>query len=395
MAPNRLPESEAQQHESSSEEEEEEEEEEDSGSSSEEETHSQPQHNNNINTSTPKKPQPTPNSSAPKKPQPTPNSSDSDSEYESDSDSPPTASTHRPDPNIKPITSKPMDDPPKSTKRPRSDPTPSTPVAKSSAAAAVKRTAAESESNGAQDSKRAKKKQKEKDVAAVINNSNETTPSKQMFQRLWSEDDEIVILKGLIDFRAKKGYDPMTDLNVFHDFIKKSLHLGDVSKSQFSTKVRRMKKKFENNVKRGKDGQDRSFSNPHEQRAYNLSKKIWGEDSDGFGVGNAKKVNGKGRKNEKSLSVVDEELSGRVEEGARREVEPNAGAERAIGFDLSIEEVVVKDGLELLSGSNKLEMMEKWRQFRVEEVELYLKRLELVREQGKLVLEAMKKSTGH
>ncbi|KAG5548477.1 hypothetical protein RHGRI_013979 [Rhododendron griersonianum] len=393
MAPNRRPESEAQQHESSSEEEEEEEEEEDdSGSSSSEETQDQPQHNNinnNINTSTPKKPQPTPNSSAPKKPQP--NSSDSDSEYESDSDSPNTASTRRPDPNVKPINSKPMDDPPKSTKKPRSDPTPSTPAAKSSAAA-VKRPAAESESNGARDSKRAKKKQKQKDVAAVINNSNETTPSKQMFQRLWSEDDEIVILKGLIDFRAKKGYDPMTDLNVFHDFIKKSLHLGDVSKSQFSTKVRRMKKKFENNVKRGKDGQDRSFSNPHEQRAYDLSKKIWGEDSDGFGVGNAKKVNGKGRKNEKSL---DEELSGRVEEGARREVEPNAGAERAIGFDLSIEEVVIKDGLELLSGSKKLEMTEKWRQFRVEEVELYLKRLDLVREQGKLVLEAMKKLTGH
>ncbi|KAI8525236.1 hypothetical protein RHMOL_Rhmol13G0214300 [Rhododendron molle] len=394
MAPNRRPESEAQQHESSSEEEEEEEEEDDSGSSSSEETQDQPQQHNNINTSTPKKPQPTPNSSAPKKPQP--NSSDSDSEYESDSDSPPTAiaSTHRPDPNIKPITSKPMDDSPKSTKKPRSDPTPSTPAAKSSAAA-VKRSAAESESNGARDSKRAKKKQKEKDVAAVINNNNETTPSKQMFQRLWSEDDEIVILKGLIDFRAKKGYDPMTDLNVFHDFIKKSLHLGDVSKSQFSTKVRRMKKKFENNVKRGKDGQDRSFSNPHEQRAYDLSKKIWGEDSDGLGVGNSKKVSGKGRKNEKSLSIVDEEHSGRVEEGARREVEPNAGAERAIGFNVSIEEVVIKDGLELLSGSKKLEMMEKWRQFRVEEVELYLKRLDLVREQGKLVLEAMKKSMGH
>ncbi|KAH7838830.1 hypothetical protein Vadar_031710 [Vaccinium darrowii] len=386
MAKNRRPEAEPQPASSSEDEEEE--------SSSEESEEEQDTTSTPISKKAP----------APEKPEPTPQSSDDDdseseSESESESDSPPNT-TRRPDPNIKPITSKPMQDTPKSTKKSRSEPTSATPASKPGAA--VKRPAAESENiGGDRDSKRAKKKKK--DMALV---NDETTPKKngedsssrkQLFQRLWSKDDEIVILKGLIDYREKKGADPMADLNAFQEFIKKSLlHMGDVSKSQFSTKVRRLKKKYQNNVKRATNGQDRSFSNPHEQMSYDLSKKIWGsEANNGVEVDNGKGSTGKVKKNQKVLPKVDELGSpDGVKEGTREEVELNTSAKRALRFDASIGgsslEAILEDGLELIDGTKKSELEEKWRQFRVEEVELHIKRLDLVREQAKLLLETLK-----
>uniref|UniRef100_A0A9I9EEW8 Glabrous enhancer-binding protein-like DBD domain-containing protein n=1 Tax=Cucumis melo TaxID=3656 RepID=A0A9I9EEW8_CUCME len=51
----------------------------------------------------------------------------------------------------------------------------------------------------------------------------------------------------MIDHSAKKGSDPSLDMNAFHDFIKKSLHV-DVTKAQLMYKIRRLKKKSRNNA---------------------------------------------------------------------------------------------------------------------------------------------------
>ncbi|MBA0725579.1 hypothetical protein Golax_022155, partial [Gossypium laxum] len=75
---------------------------------------------------------------------------------------------------------------------------------------------------------------------------------KLLFQRLFSEDDEIALLKGMLDYSAKTGADPHTDMNGFYDFVKKSIHTN-VSKVQLMDK-----------------------SKAHEQKAFELSKKIWG-----------------------------------------------------------------------------------------------------------------------
>ncbi|GFS39727.1 multidrug resistance-associated protein 2 [Actinidia rufa] len=64
---------------------------------------------------------------------------------------------------------------------------------------------------------------------------------KNPIQRLWNEDDEIVIIKGMIDYQSKKGAYPNTDMGAFHEFIKKSLH-DDVSRNQLMDKFRRLKK---------------------------------------------------------------------------------------------------------------------------------------------------------
>ncbi|XP_057488444.1 probable transcription factor At1g11510 [Actinidia eriantha] len=355
MAPNRQPEAEAQGSSSSDEEVE--------GESSEE-NESQSESEEEDKTSTPA-PQ---TLSVPTKP-------DTES-GESDS----------PDPSIKPVASKPMEDPSKSTtKKPRS---------KSSSAIVEK------EDKINHDSKRAKKKAVDSNevVEEIVANDSK----KQLFQRLWSEDDEIEILKGVMEYRTKKGVDPVTDMNDFHDFIKKSLHVA-VTRTQLYYKIRRLKKKYENNAGKGKNGVDRSFSNPHEQKAYEWSKKVWGGEDNCVG-GDSVKFNGKTKKNQNQNQnqrpiVVALPMIDRGKEGANIEVAKTAAVSQSIGVkrsigESSLEEEIMKDGLELIGSSKKLELEEKWKKLGEEEVELYMKRVDLIREQTKLVLEAMK-SSGH
>ncbi|XP_057472240.1 GLABROUS1 enhancer-binding protein-like [Actinidia eriantha] len=358
MAPNRLPEAEAQGSPSSDEEVE--------GESSEENESQSESDEEEDKTSTPATQTP----SVPTKP----------GESGSESDSPGLT--------IKPISSKPMEDPSKATaKKPRS---------KSSSAVVEK------ENKINHDSKRAKKKAVDSDK--VVEETAASDSKKQLFQRLWSEDDEIEILKGVMEYRTKKGVDPGTDMDDFHDFIKKSLHVA-VTRTQLYHKFRRLKKKYENNAGKGKNGVDRSFSNPHEQKAYEWSKKVWGGEDNGIG-GDSVKVNGKTKKNKSQNQnqnqreiVVALPMIDRAKEGAKTEVAKSAGVSRSIGVkrnfgESSLEDEIMKDGLELIGGSKKLELEEKWKKLREEEMELYLKRVDLIREQTKLVLEAMK-SSGH
>ncbi|WCJ37694.1 DNA-binding storekeeper protein-related transcriptional regulator [Euphorbia peplus] len=102
-------------------------------------------------------------------------------------------------------------------------------------------------------------------------------------QRLWSEGDELAVLDGLIKYKLEKGSDPNADMVQFLEFIKDSLHV-DVSKTQLSDKIRRMKQKFRTNMERG----DPVFSKPHDSKCFELSTKIWGGDEIVPTKGNAK-----------------------------------------------------------------------------------------------------------
>ncbi|KAF2299862.1 hypothetical protein GH714_004938 [Hevea brasiliensis] len=287
---------------------------------------------------------------------------------------------------------------PKTTK-PRTKPSASSPATTKSAAA-VKR--ASETDRDPKDSKRGKNKDLESD--GVVEKSEDT--KKQLFQRLWSEDDEIAVLKGIIDFTEKKGVDPAKDMTSFYDFIKKSLHF-DVSLSQLKDKVWRLKKKFENHVSKGKKGEEKTFSKAHDQKSFDLSKKIWGsEATSGGGVDLGVKSNGKAKGainslRGKSLAALKAELGVDVEKETEKvdkmevELDRHSGLKQTVQFDKSasvggMEEYVVKKGLDMLEGAKKAEMEEKWRQLHVAELELFLKRNELIREQAKLMLAAYK-----
>lgn len=245
----------------------------------------------------------------------------------------------------------------------------------------------------AKESKRSKKKP-EKEIENPVKKTPTEDVKRQLFQRLWSEDDEIAILKGMTDYRSKKKADPVADLSAFHEFIKKSLHV-DVTKTQLQDKIRRLKKKYANNAGKEKKGKERTFSKHHEQKAYELSKMIWGnEKSDKVEVVKVENVtaskgqiNNGGKDNEVLVVVKEEKQSAEVEKTV--EVTPNFCL-ISCGKNVTALEKWLGENSGLLSMEKRNEMKEKLTFLQVAEVDLCLRRVKLIDEQGKLVREAMK-----
>ncbi|XP_068322153.1 probable transcription factor At1g61730 [Pyrus communis] len=368
----------------SSEEEEGEEEESGSGSDSEPEEPLHPKTSSSAPVAEKKPPPKKPDSSAANsKPQFSSSGSEDDSGSDVDKDL-----------VVKPIASKPMEETPK-TKRPRSKPAATaTPAAKSGS-----KRPSETEPK---DSKRPKKK-----GAAVEQEPDqveEEAKKSKLFQRIWSDEDEVIILKGMVDYTTKKGADPYSDMGAFHDFIKKSLKV-DVNKSQLQAKIRRLKKKYATNVKKKKY----NLTKAHDQKVFDLSKKVWGGSGEGSsGVNEPSeqpKSNGKARNTKTLASIKADILSSpeRSKEATKVDLGLNPcsseGLSEVIGFDkcfreLGLPEGVVKQGLELIGESKRADLKEKWRKLHVAELELFVKRSELMRDQTKVILEALK-SSGH
>ncbi|KAL0321160.1 UNVERIFIED_CONTAM: putative transcription factor [Sesamum radiatum] len=294
-----------------------------------------------------------PQSSA-KPQQPSSSSDEEESRSESESES------EGPESNVRPIASKPMDDSqkPNGGARKPSASEPGTP-AKSTGS---KRLAEEKEPE-AKGTKRSKRKPEPEPEAELENSEKKSNDDskKQLFQRLWSEDDEIVILKGMIDYAEKKKSDPIADLNGFHDFIKDSLHV-DVTRTQFQDKIRRLKKKYENNKSKEKEGKDRAFSKPHEQKAYELSKQVWGNESGkengGEKIVGSPKANGSVRKTQsKRVNAVEDGESEDVKSMvvANSDLDRLSRAKTVSSNDVSMEETILRIGAELFEGDKPVE----------------------------------------
>ncbi|KAH7837524.1 hypothetical protein Vadar_014838 [Vaccinium darrowii] len=178
--------------------------------------------------------------------------------------------------------------------------------------------------------------------------------------RLWSEDDEITILEGMINYHSKRGTDPYSEIGEFHEFIKNSLSF-DASKRKFVDKVRKMKVKYKKNVEKGKRV---VFSEPHSLKCFELSKKIWG-------VGGG--VVGKEKRDR-----VDGNEQGRII-GSEAETLP---------FDLSKNEPLgsfMMANMSMIGRVKAKELKKKWKDLLVDEVAIYLKRVELVKECTELI----------
>ncbi|CAE5960276.1 unnamed protein product [Arabidopsis arenosa] len=92
------------------------------------------------------------------------------------------------------------------------------------------------------------------------------------FQRKWGEDDEIVLLQGMVDFKNDKGKSPYDDMTAFIDTVKNIISF-QANQSQFTTKIRRLKDKYLR--KRNKGADENSFAKAHDLKCFQLSKVIW------------------------------------------------------------------------------------------------------------------------
>ncbi|XP_019174275.1 PREDICTED: probable transcription factor At1g61730 [Ipomoea nil] len=231
------------------------------------------------------------------------------------------------------------------------------------------------------------------------------TIRRNSYSRDWSEDDEIALLEGMIEYTEKENADPHTDLDAFHDFIRKSLHFT-VSKNQLQNKIKRVRKKYINNAGKGKKGKEKSFSKPHEQKTYELSRKIWGkgdekiEDKLGDSSSQVRLVhalmacNGEEKINKNSMKkapVIEDAIetpeaaasSGWKNGVKRMEAENKAELN-------SLSQFMEKNKGIVIGEEKRNEIEKKRKAVVVAEIDLFLKELELIQEQVKATLEAMK-----
>ncbi|KAL1224962.1 putative transcription factor [Cardamine amara subsp. amara] len=102
--------------------------------------------------------------------------------------------------------------------------------------------------------------------------SAEGTKSHPSIPRIWSEDDEILVLQGIIDFEKETGKSVFEDTKGFHKVVRKSISF-EVSFAQFLDKIRNMKYKF---LRKLQNGVQQLSLKRHAHKCFILSKVIWG-----------------------------------------------------------------------------------------------------------------------
>ncbi|KAG7579817.1 GLABROUS1 enhancer-binding protein family [Arabidopsis thaliana x Arabidopsis arenosa] len=191
---------------------------------------------------------------------------------------------------------------------------------------------------------------------------------KAYFQRVWTEDDEIAVLQGLIDFRNDTGVSPYDDTNRVYEVLKNSISF-DVSKVQFMEKLRNLRKKYENNLVKAKNGDEPTFVKNHDRKAFELSKFFWGA------IESAVKSSGKSKKSSKSKKVesVNHELDSSLSNGKNEadiDMFPKSSLVRSL-VCFGVDEFAAQQGLSCLASEDKKRFEEQWKALQVREFEFY------------------------
>ncbi|GLU15914.1 hypothetical protein SLE2022_323670 [Rubroshorea leprosula] len=176
----------------------------------------------------------------------------------------------------------------------------------------------------------------------------------KLFQRLWTEEDEIVILNGMIGYKDEMGEDPSSDMGEFYHYILESISFV-CTKIQLKEKIRRLKDKYLQKANKG----EKAFSTPHEDQVFRLSKKIWGK-----------------QKVKKATEV-------------HEEVNVNIPIRKSLGV-ANLEAKILAVGLDVVGGPEKEALEKRWKSLRIAELKAFLVRNQIVADQAKLLLDYYK-----
>ncbi|GLU04148.1 hypothetical protein SLE2022_213100 [Rubroshorea leprosula] len=176
----------------------------------------------------------------------------------------------------------------------------------------------------------------------------------KLFQRVWTEEDEIVILNGMIAYKDEMGEDPSSNMGEFYHYILESVSFV-CTKIQLKEKIRRLKDKYLKKANKG----EKTFSTPHEDQVFRLSKKIWGK-----------------QKVKKATEV-------------REEVNVNIPIRKSLGV-ASLEAEILAVGLDVVGGPEKEALEKRWKSLRIAELKAFLVRNQIVADQAKLLLDYYK-----
>ncbi|CAF2269714.1 unnamed protein product [Brassica napus] len=208
------------------------------------------------------------------------------------------------------------------------------------------------------------------------------------FQRLWSEEDEVSLLQGMIDFKADSGKSPYEDMDRFYELASKSISF-EASKIQFVDKIRSLKRKYMGKAKHGAE----SLTKAHDIDCLKLATCIWGLALDS---------NSSAKKKKLWLLNLLMVLAGGDKD---KEVLINGGgASKSHGVraddwfedsflvgsiaGLGVSEQFVKQKWSMVTVETKKRMAEKWKLLQAKEMELVLHKTDFMREIGSVIAEA-------
>ncbi|KAF2608952.1 hypothetical protein F2Q68_00044689 [Brassica cretica] len=179
--------------------------------------------------------------------------------------------------------------------------------------------------------------------------------------RIWNEEDELTVLKGLVDYQAQKGNEPKSNWADFYRFLGGSI-TGKFSKEQVLTKIRKLKAKFIASMQKG---------NTSKSEAFLLSKRIWGLQNVSDQSANHTKSGEEMANHEPSNNEVTKaDFEGNDESWAVRDA-----FETMVSKGLSDYQKKLQLGKLMNLGSGKRrELSDEWKELCAEEVKLNIKR---------------------
>ncbi|KAL1202348.1 GLABROUS1 enhancer-binding protein-like 1 [Cardamine amara subsp. amara] len=143
-----------------------------------------------------------------------------------------------------------------------SDHTPSSSPFVSQGNSPRKRTA--SEALAKEESKRKKKAKKKKKKM-----------DSPLFKRIWNEEDELLVLKGLVDYRVKSRHEAKIDWDGFYRFLGGFI-AAKFSKEHVLSKIRELKRRFLVHLERINKRKDPNFTTSSDSEAFGFSMMLWG-----------------------------------------------------------------------------------------------------------------------
>ncbi|KAL0302192.1 UNVERIFIED_CONTAM: STOREKEEPER protein [Sesamum angustifolium] len=209
------------------------------------------------------------------------------------------------------------------------------------------------------------------------------------FSKIFSEEDEIALLKGLAIFWAEGRNNKWAE---FYNFIKDTLP-HQFTRTQVSEKIRRLKVKFENNFKRARaNGGCLDFSDAHESAVFEVSKTLWGEDKSEAGDKHDEKEKETPQRGDRSRSRKTRRKAGK-EPDPEKEIVKNQEQVGKIGkeefasaypllsssLDQNGYPDIIKEKFLLIGREKAQELEEKWKGVKAAELSLGLKRIDLLR----------------
>ncbi|CAK8566527.1 unnamed protein product [Lathyrus sativus] len=266
------------------------------------------------------------------------------------------------------------------------------------------------------DPKQAKKRKTAAEKEPEEDNKKSGDDSKRLFQRVFTEEDEMAIIKGIYDYITETGNDPFKYHTAFYEFVKKSIHFK-VTLEQLRDKMRRLKQKYQKyeTKAKAKSGKTPNFSKANDRIMFEFGQKIWGGKLNVNEAEEKGKPNGKLSKKEpaakkprttKKLVLEPDSPLPVVKE--TRKVEstdtenPGSGSSLALNELIRFDESVsgsgktlhaMKRGLELLGESKKEEFGRRWEKVQVAELEVFKMRADLAVDQAISILNALKSSS--